>query len=310
METHWKTVVRSSLFLGAITVMGFAQQSRPTIIGISHMSVYTADPVASEHFYTFTLGAAKGADPQDAHGIRYYLSPTQFVEVLPLPEQHGLSRMDRVAFSTTNAAGLRLYLKSHGIDSATELRSGSDGSHWFEAKDPEGNRVEFFQAGRLDKVATESMPIGSRIIHVGMFVRNRATQDHFYRELLGFRPYWYGGRQPGFVDWASEQVPEGHDWIEYMLAGEGTTLTLDKVDQARLGVMNHFSIGVPNIEAAVTTMIVEDRMGSRHDGPQMGRDGKWQANFYDPDGTRVELMEFQPTVKPCCSPFTAESPTH
>ena len=42
--------------------------------------------------------------------------------------------------------------------------------------------------------------------------------------------------------------------------------------------------------------------------PQMGLDGKWQANLYDPDGTRVELMEFQPSVKPCCSTFTAASP--
>ena len=25
--------------------------------------------------------------------------------------------------------------------------------------------------------------------------------------------------------------------------------------------------------------------------PQIGRDGKWQLNLYDPDDTRVELME-------------------
>jgi hypothetical protein len=42
----------------------------------------------------------------------------------------------------------------------------------------------------------------------------------------------------------------------------------------------------------------------------MGRDGKWQANLYDPDGTRVELMEFQPVTKPCCSNFTASSPVN
>ena len=52
----------------------------------------------------------------------------------------------------------------------------------------------------------------------------------------------------------------------------------------------------------------EDRLSQRHDGPKIGKDGKWQANLYDPDGTRVELMEFQPVNKPCCSPFTAESP--
>jgi hypothetical protein len=62
------------------------------------------------------------------------------------------------------------------------------------------------------------------------------------------------------------------------------------------------------MEAAVTTLIDQDRLSPRHDGPQMGRDGKWQANLYDPDGTRVELMEFQPVTRPCCSPFTADSP--
>jgi hypothetical protein len=80
------------------------------------------------------------------------------------------------------------------------------------------------------------------------------------------------------------------------------------VDQRQLGVLNHFSIGVPNMEEAVTTLYREDRLSPRHDGPRMGLDGKWQANLYDPDGTRVELMEFQPVMKPCCSAFTADSP--
>jgi len=40
----------------------------------------------------------------------------------------------------------------------------------------------------------------------------------------------------------------------------------------------------------------------------MGKDGKWQLNVYDPNGTRVELMEFTPKEKPCCSEFTAPHP--
>jgi len=35
--------------------------------------------------------------------------------------------------------------------------------------------------------------------------------------------------------------------------------------------------------------------------PQIGRDGKWQLNLYDPNFTRVELMEPKPVEKPCCS---------
>jgi hypothetical protein len=42
--------------------------------------------------------------------------------------------------------------------------------------------------------------------------------------------------------------------------------------------------------------------------PKMGRDGKWQLNLYDPDQTRVELMEFAPVEKPCCSEYTGSHP--
>jgi hypothetical protein len=95
-----------------------------------------------------------------------------------------------------------------------------------------------------------------------------------------------------------------------MMVGPGSTTDEARIDTRELGVLNHLSLGVANMEAAVTKLIAENRLSPRHDGPQMGLDGKWQANLYDPDGTRVELMEFQPVTKPCCSPFTADSPTH
>ena len=113
----------------------------------------------------------------------------------------------------------------------------------------------------------------------------------------------------GAVDWVSQQVPDGHDWLEYMMVGPGSTVPEDHVDPRELGVLNHFSIGVPNMEAAVTRLYAEDRLPERHDGPSMGRDGKWQANLYDPDGTRIELMEYHAVAKPCCSSFTAADPT-
>jgi hypothetical protein len=110
------------------------------------------------------------------------------------------------------------------------------------------------------------------------------------------------------VDWVSQQTPDGRDWLEYMMVGPGSDVPQEKVDARQLGVLNHLSLGVPNMQTAVTMLYREDRLGARHDGPQMGLDGKWQANLYDPDGTRVELMEFQPVTKPCCSPFTADGP--
>jgi catechol 2,3-dioxygenase-like lactoylglutathione lyase family enzyme len=286
-----------------------AAQTRPAITGISHMCVYASDPAASDRFYTHLLGAAKGPDPQSPNGTRYYLSASQFVEVLPLPADHTISRMNCVAFTTSNASALRDYLQSRGVaEVGSHLKTHTGGDRWFTVHDPEGNLVEFIQPGDV-ALAVVGRPIGTRIIHVGFLVHSKSAEDAFYRGLLGFRPYWYGAMQPGKVDWISLQVPDGHDWLEYMMVGDGSTSPLDSINAQHLGVLNHFSIGVPNMEAAVTTLYAEGRLSPRHDGPQMGRDGKWQANLYDPDGTRVELMEFQPVMAPCCSAFTAESPT-
>lgn len=290
----------------AFAVLIAAAQTRPAITSISHMCVYASDPAASEHFYAHILGAAKAADPQDPNGARYYFNATQFVEVLPLPAEHGISRMACVAYNTADAAAMQGYLKSRGVQNVGELKTGSDGSRWFKTKDPEGNEVQFVQPAQANVPLSD--PIGKKIIHVGYLVKNRAGEDHFYKDILGFRPYWFGAMHPDHVDWVSQQVPDGHDWLEYMMVGEGSDVSMSKVDARQLGVLNHFSIGVPNMELAVAELFREDRLPPRHDGPQMGKDGKWQANLYDPDGTRIELMEFQPVMQPCCSSFTAESP--
>jgi catechol 2,3-dioxygenase-like lactoylglutathione lyase family enzyme len=292
----------------ALTTCALAQQLRPAITGISHMCLYAQDPAASDNFYAHILGATKAPDPQHPEGSLYYFSPTQFIELLPLPADHTLNRMACVAYTTADAANLLRYLHAHNAEHLSGLHTSTDGTRWFDTQDPEGNTVQFLQPTHAHAVAITTHPISSRIIHMGYLVHNRADEDHFYRDLLGFRPYWFGAMQPGHLDWISQQVPDGHDWLEYMMVGGNSTTPVDHVDAHELGVLNHFSLGVHNMEQAVTTLYQQDRLPPHHDGPQMGRDGKWQANLYDPDGTRVELMEFQPTSKPCCSSFTASSP--
>jgi catechol 2,3-dioxygenase-like lactoylglutathione lyase family enzyme len=298
------------MLLAVFAGVSVSAQERPKITGISHMAVYTSDPAAAEKFYGVELGATKEPDPEHSHGTVYRFSERQFVEVLPLPAQHSISRLDHVAFETSDADALRSYLAAHQYRDIDAVKTGSDGSKWFFTRDPEGNRVEFSQSAGHPFRASENL-MSPRIIHVGFLVKDRAAEDRFYRNLLGFRPYWYGAMHPGKLDWVSQQVPDGHDWLEYMMTGPGSDSgPADKVDARQLGVMNHFSLGVPNMEKAVTALYASDaiRFSPRHDGPQMGKDGKWQANLYDPDGTRVELMEFQPVIKPCCSDFTAASP--
>jgi catechol 2,3-dioxygenase-like lactoylglutathione lyase family enzyme len=302
-----------ALVLGLFATAGAAgstakpETTRPAITGISHIAVYTSDAAAADHFYGTILGGRKATDPENTAGVRYYFSPQQFVEVLPLPANAGINRLSHTAYNTVDAAGLRRWVIAHGVDTASKLEKGADGSSWFSTFDPEGNEVQFVQPATQDGTA-EPTAISGRMIHVGFMAKDRARLDSFYRTVFGFRPYWYGSMKDDHVDWVSQQVPDGRDWLEYMVVGGTSTVTPDRVDQRQLGVLNHFSLGVTNMQASVTQLFRENRMSQRRDGPQMGRDGKWQTNLYDPDGTRVELMEWHATTKPCCSEFTAEDP--
>jgi catechol 2,3-dioxygenase-like lactoylglutathione lyase family enzyme len=284
--------------------------TRPKITGISHLAVYTSDLATTDHYYREVIGATKLPDPENPKGVRYTVSATQFIEVLPLPEGAGINRLDHTAYNTDDAETLRRYLGSKAWKVPYRIEKGSDGSLWFTVKDPEDNKVEFVQPPRLPKDVVAPNAIGHHIIHIGILVHSRAVEDTFYRDLLGFRPYWFGGMVEGRLDWVSQQMPDSHDWLEYMLtsgpSGSGIPGT---ISQQQLGVLDHLSIGEFSVDSAYKVLASGNRLTGRHDDhTKIGKDGKGQFNLYDPDGIRLELMNFHATEKPCCSPFTAEDP--
>ena len=109
--------------------------------------------------------------------------------------------------------------------------------------------------------------------------------------------------------WISQQVPDGTDWLEYMIVGtpQGHGIPAD-MKAADLGVLDHFSLGVQSTEVAYTLLWNGGRLDGQTNTPKIGRDAKWQLNLLDPDGTRAEIMELHAIGKPCCSPFTATDP--
>jgi hypothetical protein len=91
-------------------------------------------------------------------------------------------------------------------------------------------------------------------------------------------------------NWISQQVPDGTDWLEYMVvSGPETKGIPPNMSQETLGVLDHFSLGVFNMEKTVDLLYAGDRLTAKHSPPQIGLDGKWQLNIYDPDGTRAEV---------------------
>jgi len=274
--------------------------TRPRITGIDHVSFYTTAPEGVRKLYGEILGLA-AADPIESGSSIRYVSGSQWVGYSPAPDPKATDRMDHVAFATDNIAALRRYLTEKGIK-ATQIEGRSDHSLAFSVNDPEGHRVEFVERGKGEVPAAPASAVSRRMIHTGFLVYHRDAEDHFYRDILGFRPYWHGGMKDGDTDWVSIQVPDGTDWLEYMLnqpAHPGLQLT---------GVMNHISYGVADMKKTQALMQSHGWKPHGDEQAEIGRDGKWQLDVFDPDLSRVELMEFKPAQKPCCSDFTGPHP--
>ena len=89
--------------------------------------------------------------------------------------------------------------------------------------------------------------------------------------------YWQGGAKPGDIDWVMMQVPNGTDWLEYMLY-----LPADP-SRAALGSADHFSPGV--VSVADLQKRLEQRGWTPRPGtnPQViGVDGKLQLDLTRP----------------------------
>ena len=275
--------------------------ARPRITGIDHVAFYTTDADGVKNLYVTFLGLTQ-ADPTEPGETARYVVGRQWVGYSPAPDPKATDRMDHVAFTTDNIVALRRYLTEKG-SKPSQIQGRSDHTLSFTVNDPEGHRIEFVEHGKREAAAPPASAVSRHMIHAGFLVQSRETEDHFYRDTLGFRPYWHGGMKDNETDWASVQVPDGTDWLEYMLRQPAHP------DLQTTGVMNHISLGLADMKQAQVLLESHGWKEQGKEGAQMGRDGKWQLNLYDPDLTRIELMEFKPVQKPCCSEFTGPHPT-
>jgi catechol 2,3-dioxygenase-like lactoylglutathione lyase family enzyme len=292
------------LVFAALQLSAFSQNhpaERPRITGIDHVAFYTTSPDGVKKLYGDILGLAS-ADPVESGEIVRYMAGIQWVGYSPAPDPKATDRMDHVAFTTDNIVALRRYLTAKGIK-ATQIEGRPDHSLSFMTHDPEGHAIEFVEHGKGEVPPPPASAVSHRMIHAGFLVYNRAAEDHFYLEVLGFRPYWHGGMKDNETDWVSLQVPDGTDWLEYMLNQPAHP------DLHLTGVMNHISFGVVDMKKAQALLESHGWKTHGDEHSQMGRDGKYQLNVFDPDMTRIELMEFKPAEKPCCSEFTAPHPS-
>jgi lactoylglutathione lyase len=304
--------------LGAAVALGAAMQApkrlpprmppdlmpeRPPIVGISHIGLKVSNLEVTRQFYGRVLGydePFKVDNPDGSLAHTYFkVNDHQYIEIFPSMKNPDEDRLSHIAFETTDSPALRDYLAVKGITVPDRVKPGHDGNLNFTVTDPDGHRVEFVQympgslhSSHFGKFMPETR-ISDHLEHVGITVKDRAAADKFYKDILGFRVGWHGGRTDDTTDWVDMVVPEGKDWVEYMLNVHNPT-------PRQLGVSHHLSLRVPSTEAAYKKVM---ERGYKAGEPQVGRDGKRQLNLFDPDFTRVELMEAQPVQTPCCSPM-------
>jgi len=301
--TCFSLAVSAILSLALLSRVHAAPQ-RPRIVGIGSVTILSTNLAAANDFYREVIFPESVCKLCERPPRRFFAFPTgQKVELLEAsaPTSNLLSE---ISFVTDDLAKLRKFLDANGIKDEQRTSQPVSSRALFVTHDPEGHQISFAESPYMDSTRDLASDVNLvsplRIIHAGFVVHDRAAEDRFYKDVLGFHVYWHGGMKEVEDNWVDMQVPDGTDWIEYMLK------VPENATHKQLGVMNHIALGVTDIHAAQQQLIKNGWKGTEE--PKIGRDGKWQLNLYDPDETRVEMMEFKPTKEPCCSPYTGPHP--
>jgi lactoylglutathione lyase len=268
---------------------------RPRITGVAHIAVYAHDVDKTVAFYRDFLGYAEPFRLNRGSGVLHLafvkVNDRQFVEVFPEKAEGG-DRLNHIALEVEDAEAMRAYLASRGVKVPAKVPVGRIGNANFNITDPDGHTVEIVQylpEGRTAKERGNDLPdsrISSRIMHVGVSVASLGPALDFYRDILGCQETWRGSAKGKELNWVNVKVPDGDTYVEFMLY-KGDLPT------QRLGTMHHLCLETPDIDKAKATL---EARPARQDYTRdleikTGVNRKRQLNLFDPDGTRIELME-------------------
>lgn len=282
------------LQLAVMTNSSYAQTTkRPDIIGIAAVELQVSNTKKALTFYEGLLGYTCKALPSTSGKQPSFIIRVNQRQSIGLqgglPEGQ-IERLVAIGLQTTDAAAMRIYLKDKGIVVPDTLNRTAHHSLSFSIEDPEKRQIRFIQftgpgnEAAFLKSATSDI-ISDRILHAGLTISNLPQAHAFYQDILGFSEIWRGGSNDSITNWINMRLPESTDYIEYMLVSSPP-------NKQQLGSLHHIALLVPDMQKAVDILRVRaSKTNYMLAAPRIGRNNKWQLNLYDPDGTRVELME-------------------
>lgn len=272
-----------------------AQATRPNITGVAHISLWAHDYEASRAFYREFLGFDEPfslKNPDGSPAMTFFkVNDRQYIELSP-EKQPKTDRLNHYAIETTDAEAMRRYLLSRGVKVPERVPKGRIGNLNFMIQDPEGNNIEIVQYpadGWTMREKGKHMPekrVSKHMMHVGIVVTKLDAEMKFYTGVLGFRETWRGSSSGKTLSWINLKVPDGEDYIEFMLFKDAPAAD-------KRGTSHHLALEVPDASRSVAALNASSYRSrySRAIEIRIGRNRKRQVNLYDPDGTRTELME-------------------
>jgi catechol 2,3-dioxygenase-like lactoylglutathione lyase family enzyme len=290
--------------LGVAASLTAQPVDRPKVLGVAHFAIYAKDLARTRQFYEEFLGFGEPftlPNTNDA-GVRIAfvkVNDDQYLEIFT-EKDRGEGQLNHISFYTDDADRMYRYLKSRGVPVMGDRGSvgkGMTGNKNFNVKDPDGHIVEIVEYQPDSWTAREKgkfMPttrISERILHVGVLSGDLDRSVQFYGDLLGFREFWRGSSTPRVLSWVNIRPAESESsYLELMLYEK-----LPEPDNR--GTQHHVCLVVPDAGKTLAELKRRTARGlytppeSKPMEIRTGVNRKRQINLYDPDGTRVEVME-------------------
>ncbi|MBS1787722.1 MAG: VOC family protein [Acidobacteria bacterium] len=290
-----KILLFAFLLLGLIGWQS-ARPTRPKLLGVAHMALSVSDVEKTRGFYKDFLGFEEPYDLKNPDGSLAMtfikVNDQQYVELFP-GYKAGEDRLRHISFYTDNAEQLRQYLKAKGVAVPDKVNKVRIGNTSFNAQDPEGHTVEFTQYEPAGWTMREhgkfigKQRISARIMHLGIIIGDVPAAMSFYHDTLGFTEFWRGNaRGTDTVSWINMRLPDSPDYIEFMLYA-------NKPAPGARTSQHHICLEVPDIQKALAQLEASParKQYTRPLEIRTGVNQRRQLNLFDPDGTRIELME-------------------
>ncbi len=249
----------------------------------------------------------------------FYPTPRPWREIADRRKNYGYTKLN---FEVESIEALRERLVSFGVKLDDDIHPTLDGSREITVHDPDGNEVQFTEYGKGDAARIPMPPIPEGhscsavqyTTQVAYQVKDAVNMEYFYRFGLGLKKVMkltygelaaamersgqadpqmvMGMKMMGDKSWIDYLEVAPHQYIE-LFHTDGQTLEEDrKLDDAK--GYQHLCIEVEDIHAAWDAVT---KNGLKPDEEiRLGPDGAYQFWLTDPDGNRLELMQYSETA--------------